>query len=110
MKPFSTKPKLTEAWGYFFQEDRPRDAIARVMKLCQHRPRDVLMLCDYAIQSAINENHTKIEGSDLKAAETRYSTSRLKDLGDEYAENYPNINIVLEYFYGLGNEFTVCGN
>jgi hypothetical protein len=108
VRPFNTKPKLTEAWGYFFLEDRPRDAIARVMKLCQHRPRDVLMLCDYAIKSAINENHTKIEDSDLKAAETRYSTSRLKDLGDEYAENYPNINIVLEYFYGLGNEFTIA--
>ncbi len=108
LKPFSTKPKLTEAWGYFFQENHPRDSIARVMKLCQHRPRDVLMLCDYAIKSAINENHTKIEDCDLKAAETRYSTSRLKDLGDEYAENYPNISIVLEYFYGLGSEFTIA--
>ncbi len=108
VKPFNTKPKLIDAWGYFFQEDRPRDAIARVMKLCQHRPRDVLMLCDYAIKSAINENHTKIEHSDLTAAETRYSTSRLKDLGDEYAENFPNISIVLEYFYGLGNEFTIA--
>jgi hypothetical protein len=107
VKPFNTKPKLTEAWGYFFQEASPRDSITRVLQLCQHRPRDVLMLCDYAIKSAINENHAKIESSDIKAAEKRYSTSRLKDLGDEFAENYPNISIVLEYFYGLGNEFTV---
>ena len=106
VKPFNTKPKLTDAWGYFFEEERPRDSITRVMHLSQHRPRDVLMLCDYAINSAINENHTKITESDLRSAELRYSTSRLKDLGDEFAENYPNISIVLEYFYGLGTEFT----
>lgn len=106
VRPFNTKPKLSDAWGYFFREKRPRASISRVMQLCQHRPRDVLMLCDYAIKSAINENHSKIEEADLRAAELRYSTSRLKDLGDEFAENYPNISIVLEYFYGLGNEVT----
>jgi hypothetical protein len=104
--PFNTKPKLKDAWGYFFEEKEPGTSIQSVMELSQHRPRDVLMLCDYAIKAAINENHLKIEDSDLKTAEKRYSTSRLKDLGDEYAENYPNISIVLEYFYGLGNEFT----
>ncbi|TCR91050.1 transposase [Rhizobium sp. BK376] len=105
--PFNTKPKLVDAWGYFFQEDKPGDAIQRVMALSQHRPRDVLMLCDYAIKSAINENHQKIQDSDLRDAEKRYSTSRLKDLGDEYAENYPNISVIIEYFFGLGNEFTI---
>lgn len=105
--PFNTKPKLSEAWGYFFEETQPGAAVKRVLALSQHRPRDVLMLCDYAIKSAINENHIKISDSDLREAEKRYSTSRLKDLGDEYAENYPNISVILEYFFGLGNEFTI---
>jgi hypothetical protein len=39
----------------------------------------------------------------------RFSDSRLKDLGDEYAENYPQIQLVLARFYGLGKEFTVSG-
>ncbi|PHS69804.1 P-loop ATPase, Sll1717 family [Alloalcanivorax xenomutans] len=105
--PFNTKPKLGgEAWQYFFEEKDGHSSVASVMNLCQHRPRDVVMLTSYAIDSAISHGHLKIKESDLYSAAKRYSTSRLKDLGDEYAENYPNISIVLEYFYGLGSEFT----
>lgn len=108
VKPFNTKPSLGgEAWSYFFEEEEGKSSISSVMKLCQHRPRDVLMLTSYAIDSAISHGHVKILKSDLDNASKRYSTSRLKDLGDEYAENYPNIILILEYFYGLGNEFTV---
>lgn len=108
VKPFTTKPKLGgEAWSYFFETENVTESINSVMSLCQRRPRDVLMLCSYAIDSAINENHPKIYQSDINHAERRYSTSRLKDLGDEYAENYPNISLILEYFYGLGSEFTI---
>lgn len=108
VRPFNTKPKLGgEAWSYFFEEDAKEPSSARVMKLCQHRPRDVLMLCSYAIDNAINDGNEKITHQDLDDASIRYSTSRLKDLGDEFAENYPNVSLVLEYFYGLGNQFTV---
>ena len=30
-------------------------------------------------------------------------------MGDEYAENYPQIALVLSRFYGLGSEFTLGG-
>lgn len=112
VSPFNTKPKLGgEAWSYFFEEQERRkiDTSSRVMAICQHRPRDVLMLCSYAIDNAINNGHEKVSHDDLDSAAVRYSTSRLKDLGDEFAENYPNISLVLEYFYGLGNQFTVNG-
>ncbi|MCP5130416.1 MAG: transposase [Pseudomonadales bacterium] len=108
VKPFNTKPKLGgEAWSYFFEDSEVSSSLLQVMGLCQHRPRDVLMLTSYAIDNAINNGNTKITYDDLADASIRYSTSRLKDLGDEFAENYPNIILVLEYFYGLGNEFTV---
>mgnify|MGYP001555739539 CR=1 FL=1 len=108
VRPFNTKPKLGgEAWSYFFDESDHNSSISSVMKLCQHRPRDVVMLVSYAIDNAINQGNTKITNDDLTDASKRYSTSRLKDLGDEYAENYPNISLILEYFYGLGNEFTI---
>jgi len=107
-KPFNTKPKLGgEAWSYFFEESGQNSSVSSVMKLCQHRPRDVLMLVSYAIDNAINHSHSKITSDDLDDASKRYSTSRLKDLGDEFAENYSNIILIIEYFYGLGNEFTV---
>jgi len=108
VKPFTTKPKLGgEAWSYFFEQSETENSDQKVMELCQHRPRDVLMLCSYAVDSAINSGHQKITGNDLDVASKRYSTSRLKDLGDEFAENYPNIGLVLEHFYGLGNEFSI---
>lgn len=108
VKPFNTKPKLGgEAWSYFFEDSKEESSISSVMSLCQQRPRDALMLTSYAIDSAISHGNVKITKDDLDSASKRYSTSRLKDLGDEFAENYPNIILILEYFYGLGNEFTV---
>lgn len=110
VRPFNTKPKLGgEAWGYFFEEDGVERSIDKVMNLSQHRPRDVVMLVSYAVEAAVNGGHQKIGSNDLDDASKRYSTSRLKDLGDEFAENYPHIAIVLESFYGLGNEYTVVG-
>lgn len=107
VKPFTTKPKLGgEAWEHFF-EGESKDSINNFMNVCQHRPRDVLMLASYAIDSAISHGNNKVKPEDLLYASKRYSTSRLKDLGDEYAENYSNISIILEYFFGLGNEFTL---
>ncbi|MDO6709042.1 hypothetical protein [Photobacterium sp. 1_MG-2023] len=108
VKPFNTKPKLGgDAWSYFFEDSNPDESISMVMNLCQHRPRDVVMLTSYAIDSAINHGNDKITIQDLNDASKRYSTSRLKDLGDEYAENYSNISLILELFYGLGTDFTL---
>jgi hypothetical protein len=108
VKPFTTKPKLGgDAWECFFEAEDLKTSVSSVMSLCQHRPRDVLMLTSYAIDSAINHGNQKVRDSDMVVASKRYSTSRLKDLGDEYAENYPNISLILEYFFGLGNEYTL---
>lgn len=110
VRPFPTKPKLGgEAWSHFFEETEQASSRAAVMSICQHRPRDVLMLASYSIESAINNGNSTIKLTDVHAASQRYSTSRLKDLGDEFAENYPNISVLLELFYGLGNEFSLIG-
>lgn len=110
VRSFPTKPKLGgEAWGCFFEETPERSSKEAVMALCQHRPRDVLMLTSYAIEAAINEGHQIMMLEDVEAASKRYSTSRLKDLGDEFAENYSNISVLLEFFYGLGNEYSLIG-
>lgn len=109
VKPFNTKPKLGgDAWAYFFEDESVGQSATNeyVMSLCQHRPRDVLMLSSFAINAAIAHGHTKINSTDLEEASTRYSTSRLKDLGDEFSENYSNIATVLGLFFGLGTEFT----
>jgi hypothetical protein len=110
VRPFPTKPKLGgEAWSCFFEETNSESSRSAVMSICQHRPRDVLMLVSYSIEAAINHGHEKIMLTDVQDASRRYSTSRLKDLGDEFAENYPNISVLLELFYGLGNEYSLIG-
>ncbi|MFC0130564.1 P-loop ATPase, Sll1717 family [Ralstonia solanacearum] len=108
VRPFVSKPKLGgEAWNHFFEEIDGKSSVSKVMEFCQHRPRDVLMLTSYAIDAAIGNGNQKVSPVDLDDAAKRYSTSRLKDLGDEFSENYPNISVVLEHFYGLGSEFTL---
>ena len=108
VKPFNTKPKLGgEAWSYFFEDAEPQAGWNSVIGLCQNRPRDVVMLISFAVDAAVSRGALKIGTEDIDVATTRYSTSRLKDLGDEYAENYPNIGLILELFYGLGTEYTL---
>ena len=60
-----------------------------------------------ALESAQAHLRSKITLEDLKAAKKKFSDGRLKDLGDEYADNYPRLGIVLSKFYGLATEYSV---
>jgi hypothetical protein len=80
-----------------------------VFDFCQKRPRDVLTYVGLALDTAQAQKHEQIMLEDLQAARRRFSTSRLKDLGDEYQENYPQLSLVLSRFYGLGGRWTLRG-
>lgn len=96
-----------ETWDLFFEgEAKSRKA---VFNFCQNRPRDVLTYCALALESAQAHKHEQIMLEDLYDARRRFSDSRLKDLGDEYQENYPQIATVLSRFYGLGRRWTLSG-
>ena len=69
-----------------------------VFDYCQERPRDVLTYCSFALESAQQDKHETIKIEDLQSAKRRFSDSRLKDLGDEYQENYPQIQLILALF------------
>ena len=106
--PFNTKlPLGGETWDYFFEGES--ESRKRVFEYCQERPRDILTYCSFAIEAAQSNRHQRVMLEDLQAARMSFSKSRLKDLGDEYAENYPQIQMVLSRFHGLGREFTVLG-
>lgn len=107
-KPFNTRIALGgPTWDYFF-EDGPA-AVVTILQFCQSRPRDVLIYCELALESAVSHRHQKITHQDVADAQRRFSVSRLKDLGDEYGENYPQVAAVLARFYGLGQRFTLRG-
>lgn len=106
--PFNTKLPLGGAtWDYFFEGESTSRKM--VLDYCQERPRDVLTYTSFAIEAAQSNRHDKVMIEDLQAARLSFSSSRLKDLGDEYAENYPQLQLVLSRFHGLGREFTVLG-
>jgi hypothetical protein len=95
-------------WQAFFEQPSgPESSEDIVFGYCQYRPRDVLTYCSLAIESAQSKLSQRIMIEDLHAARRRFSDSRLKDLTDEYADNYPQLKLVLGRFYGLGREFTV---
>lgn len=84
-------------------------AWSEVLEHCQRRPRDVLIYVNNAVESAQAAGRERITDDDVAQARRRFSDNRLRDLGDEYAENFPNLSIVLERFYGLGNAYTLAG-
>jgi hypothetical protein len=106
--PLTTKIELGgPTWNAFF-EDGP-NAHEAVFGFCQGRPRDVLTYCTLALDTAQANGHSRVMLEDLQDARRRFSDSRLKDLSDEYQENYPQISLVLALFYGLGFRFSLGG-
>ena len=78
-----------------------------VLSAHQYRPRDVLVYLFHTIETSKASKHEQITDADLEGAKKVYSENRLKDLGNEYSENYPNIHQVLARFHGLASRFTV---
>ncbi len=95
-------------WGMFFDGD-PSESQSRVFSFCQYRPRDVLLYTSTALGLAQSHQRAKIEQTDLDEAKRSFSESRLKELADEYADNYPYLSTVLTRFFGLGVEYTIGG-
>jgi hypothetical protein len=107
-RPLTAKFQLGgPTWDAFFEN--PSVARERIFEYCLNRPRDVLIHVSHAIDLAKERGHSTILLEDVEGARRRFSDNRLKDLGDEYAENYPQIALVLAKFYGLGRRFTPVG-
>ncbi len=93
-------------WKAFFHGDAVQSQ-SRVFDFCQFRPRDVLLYTSTALGLAQSHQRAQIYPEDLTEARRSFSENRLKELADEYADNYPLLSIVLTRFYGLGTEYTV---
>lgn len=106
--PFNTRIRLGgPTWAAYFENGE--SAKDTIFGFCQNRPRDVITFSSLALETAISRKHQRILPEDLDDAKRRFSDSRLKDLGDEYAENYPQVALVLSKFYGVGQRFTIAG-
>jgi hypothetical protein len=102
------KPALGgPTWNAFFQPPKSGTSEDEVFGYCQYRPRDVLIYVSFALEAAQAHLRSQITPDDLEAAKKKFSEGRLKDLGDEYSDNYPRLEIMLSKFYGLGTQYTV---
>jgi hypothetical protein len=102
-------PLHGSTWDAYFEQAASGSSQELVFSFCQYRPRDVLTYCSYAIQAAQSKVHERVLIEDLLAARRIFSDNRLKDLSDEYADNYPQLQLILSRFYALGKEFTLNG-
>ena len=93
-------------WKMFFSGNA-QETQDRVFNYCQYRPRDILLYASTALSIAQSHQRTQIESSDLDEARRSFSENRLKELADEYADNYPQLSVVLTRFYSLGTEYTI---
>ncbi|HEY4901874.1 MAG TPA: hypothetical protein VIH89_00235 [Candidatus Sulfotelmatobacter sp.] len=93
-------------WRAFFAGDNEASQ-NRVFDYCQYRPRDILLYTSNALGLAQAHQAAQIRPEDLDAAQRSFSENRLKELSDEYADNYPRLSTVLTRFYGLGTEYTI---
>ena len=108
--PFITKLAIGgPTWDHFFEKTASESSESLIFEYCQKRPRDILTYCSFALEIAQSKAHEQVTIQDIMDARRRFSETRLKDLGDEYAENFPQIAHVLSRFYGLGHEFTITG-
>jgi hypothetical protein len=101
------KPPLPQIWDAFFEHQLITDVCDKIFAYCQYRPRDVLIYLFHAIETSKGSKHEQITETDLEGAKKVFSENRLKDLGNEYSENYPNIHQVLARFHGIARQFTV---
>ena len=109
---FKLNPKLPlrgATWNHFFEEVDGTSSWTTVADFCQRRPRDILTYCGFAVDIAQAQKHAQVAIEDMQGARRRFSDNRLKDLADEYAENFPNIGYVLNSFFGLGKTVTING-
>lgn len=93
-------------WQAFVAGD-PAISQERVFGYCQYRPRDVLLFASTALSIAQSRQRAQIHQEDFDEARRSFSENRLKELSDEYADNYPQLSIILTRFFGLGTEYTI---
>lgn len=93
-------------WKAFFQGSA-EESQDRVFSYCQYRPRDVILYTSTALTLSQAHQRAQIYTEDLDEARRSFSENRVKELADEYADNYPRLGLVLTRFYGLGTEYTV---
>ena len=96
-------------WRHFFEDIEGNSSWPTVVDFCRHRPRDLLAYVGFCLDIAQAKKNPQVKIEDMQAAKRRFSENRLKDISDEYAENFPHLGYILNLFYGLGDRYSLNG-
>jgi len=97
------KCKATEVWGDLF----PTNSFDILAKHSTKKPRELIRLVALCVSCAVSNGHKRVLEQDIFEALRQYSVERLGDLASEYRFVYPNLDVVLQKFYGNQKEFTL---
>ncbi len=83
--------------------DKSQSALDYILQRTLLRPRDVIDFVNKCIEEG--DGKSLINGEMIKAAELRYSKSRVKAVEDEWVENYPHIVDFVNILSGCNESF-----
>jgi len=93
---FALKCKPIDIWGNVF----PINSFDMIAKHSTKKPRELIRLVDLCLNRAVMNGHKRVFEDDISEALIEYSIERLGDLVSEYRFIYPNLDVVLQKFYG----------
>ena len=88
-----------EIWSAVFREDVNGTAAADyILTRALPRPRDVLSLCQSAIDQAKKNGHSWVSAQDIIDGEKANATDMIRAVEAEFAASYPELGVILNVF------------
>lgn len=88
-------------WDTVFEpEVRGLPSLDYLIGRTQFKPREIILFCRYAVDSANRHHAEKVREADVLEGEQLYSANRLKDLLNEYKDSFPELKFVIDLFVG----------
>ena len=84
-----------------------KDGFRLCLRLTLYRPRDLLLLLNDAFRCAAKIGSRQISEKEIQGSAESISENRLVDLGKEYREQFPGLDIVISSFASTRPEWTL---
>lgn len=92
-----------DIWAAIFPEQvNDTEASDYILSRALPRPRDVLSLCQAAIDQAQKNGHSRVTARDIIDGESANATNFVRSLEAEFAASYPHLGVVLNVFSRIG--------
>ena len=91
-------------WSSIFAEQiRGIETSEYILSRALPRPRDVLGLCQAAIDEAQKNGHDRVTAQDVLDGERANANDFMRSLETEFASSYPNLRTIVNVFSGMNS-------